>query len=167
MSAFLLPLTAAAVHSLMVTCIYTDEEASPESTLDDLPPESIVTLGVVRAVVFHPTRLEENRAAIEGLLGQLPNEFMVGGGGGWSFLNACVTQDGNQWGEHFDMESLFCLGMGIGRVVELMPRRMWKLLPSNMPYYVVDLKGQPGTPKRLKDLTAEDRNDPRLGGTGA
>jgi hypothetical protein len=35
------------------------------------------------------------------------------------------------------MEGLFCLGMAIGKVECLMPRKMWTILPGGMPYYLV------------------------------
>ena len=58
-------------------------------------------------------------------------------GGGWSFLQACVDKNGNHWGEHSNMEELFCLGIAIGKVESLLPRDMWKVLPGGVPYYVI------------------------------
>lgn len=95
--------------------------------------------GITLVVGFHPERLESHRGEIEIMLGKLPREFRKSGGGGWSFVNACVDKDGNLWtGDHRHMEQLFLLGLGIGKVRSLMPRDAWSVLPGGMPYYVVD-----------------------------
>lgn len=106
-------------------------------------PDRIVLAGVVRAFAFDRSRLEERRADIEAMLAELPMQFHAAGGGGWSFLNACETAAGEHWGEHTDMEGLFALGMAIGRVKTLMPRELWSSLPGGVPYYVIDLDGDP------------------------
>ena len=56
-----------------------------------------------------------------------------------SFLNACMTQSGEHWGEHPSMDTLFVLGMAVGYVTCLLPRDSWKNLPGGMPYYQVNL----------------------------
>ena len=74
------------------------------------------------------------------MLSELPDEFRVSGGGGWSFLQACNDRHGTQWtGFHQAMEELFMLGMAAGLVTELLPRDLWDALPGGMPYYAVKL----------------------------
>ena len=76
---------------------------------------------------------------IESMLAQLPNEFQRTGGGGWSFLNACMDKDGGQWtGMHLTVDKLFMLGIAAGKAKWLMPRDMWPALPGGMPYIIVN-----------------------------
>jgi hypothetical protein len=92
---------------------------------------------------FSPTRLEEHRQVIDGLLVQLPRVFRVQeygsppGGGGSSFLNACFLPDGQQWGEHAHVDVLLALGLGIGSVQWSMPRVLWHTLPGGLPYFQI------------------------------
>ena len=123
-------LTANKVNALFMACLFKPEE----DTTNHIPVK-----GIVNNVGFHPERLEARREEIEVLLAELPNEFMKTGGGGMSFLNACMDKQGHQWGEHPSMEQLFQLGMGIGKVTCLLPRDAWAVLPGGMPYYSVDL----------------------------
>jgi hypothetical protein len=72
------------------------------------------------------------------LLNELPSSFKKDIGGGWSFLQACETKDGVQWGEHRNMEQLFVLGMALGKVRYCLPRDLWQVLPGGMPYLVIE-----------------------------
>lgn len=76
------------------------------------------------------------------MLAQLPAEFQragAGGGGGWTFLKACLDKDGGQWTSlHSDMDKLFMLGIAAGQAQWLLPREMWSALPGGMPYVVVN-----------------------------
>jgi hypothetical protein len=94
--------------------------------------------GVQLKIGFDPKRLELERDNIESMLSQLPKEFKKEFGGGMSFLNACVTEDGVQWGEHRNVDELLCLGQAIGKVAFPFPRDMWNALPGGMPYVVVN-----------------------------
>jgi len=94
--------------------------------------------GIRGPIGFHPERVKEHAKDIEEMLLQLPNEFMKFGGGGYTFLNGCMTADGEQWGEQSNVDELICLGMAIGKCSFLMPREMWGVLPGGMPYFVVD-----------------------------
>lgn len=101
----------------------------------------IVSAGVVNTFGFSPERIVTYRDEVLAMLKQLPAEFFVSSGGGWTFLNACVTADGEQWGEQADVERLVCLGQALGFVRFLMPRDMWAALPGGMPYFAVDENG--------------------------
>jgi hypothetical protein len=102
---------------------------------------TITAVGITHTVHFAMTELDRRKAEIAGMLAQLPNEFIshqAGGGGGWSFLNACHDRDGVQWtGLHLVMEQLVLLGLATGQVDWCLPREMWKMLPGEMPYFVV------------------------------
>lgn len=121
-------LTAERVKAVFHDCLFNEGE----------PHDNFVKAeGVVMTVGFHPGRLAAHDADIEEMLGELPEQFHDTKGGGWSFLNACMTKDGEQWGEHPTMDQLFQLGMAVGRVRCCFPRELWGMLPGGMPYYVV------------------------------
>ena len=84
---------------------------------------------------FHPQRLESHKAEIKQLLAQLPHQFNEGGG--WTFLNACVTEAGDQWGEHRNIDQLLMLGVASKLAEYCMPREFWPVLPGGMPYFKV------------------------------
>jgi hypothetical protein len=129
-------LTSENVYAVFTYCLFKDGEP----TENHIPAQGIMT-----NVGFHPGRLESHYADIASMLSELPDSFMVEGGGGMTFLNACVTKDGVQWGEHQNMEQLFQLGLASHFVTELMPREMWSVLPGGMPYYSVKIPQQATT----------------------
>ena len=112
------------LREIIRDCLFTNDEDTSTAILVE---------GVVRKFGFHPERLRQYKSEIADMLRQLPNEFH---NDGWSFLNACVDQKGNQWGEHKDIEELFVLGEALGLVKCLMPRELWGVLPGGMPYYM-------------------------------
>jgi hypothetical protein len=137
-------LTAEAVETVYAACLYTDDEtAGWDGTAEDLPEGTIVTDGILNQTGFNPIRVEENREVILDMLRELPSEFRpasAGGGGGWSFLNGCMRQDGEQWTSfHQTQDRLFQLGMAVGAVKYALPRSMWAALPGGMPYLVVEV----------------------------
>lgn len=98
----------------------------------------VIGIGVQAKMGFHPERLKANEENILSMLLQLPDAFMASRGGGYTFLNACETKDGEQWtGMHTEVDKLVILGAAIGRVVFTMPREMWSALPGRMPYFTV------------------------------
>jgi len=84
---------------------------------------------------FNPEKLEKNQSTIMGFLNQLADEFKDGGG--WSFLQACMDKEGEQWGEHSNVDELICLGMAIEKVEFVFEKEMWVNLPGGMPYIVI------------------------------
>lgn len=121
-------LTSEAVNALALECLHTEGE--PSDTMIDVE-------GIVRKFGFHRGRIAGKAGAIGELLAELPKEFHANTGGGWTFLNACMDKYGVQWGEHTDMEMLFCLGIAAGKAKWQLPRDMWEVLPGGMPYVVV------------------------------
>jgi hypothetical protein len=120
-------LTSENVERIFFDCLFLDNEPHTEY---------VEVEGITTNVGFNPKRLLENSNEIIEMLSELPDEFNINKGGGWSFLNACNTKDGIQWtGSHSTMEKLFQLGVGIGVVNCLMPREIWQLLPGGLPYY--------------------------------
>lgn len=114
-------LTPEAVEDLMRECLS--------------PGDGKQVTGISRTFTFDETKIAENADLISELLHELPEEFMMSGGGGWSFLNACNDKHGRQWtGFHAVMEALFCLGIAASKAKWLLPRDMWSVLPGGMPY---------------------------------
>jgi len=111
-----------------------------ECRTDETEEEPINVNAIVHEFVFNKDKIEENKPKIAELLDELPIQFKTadeGGGGGWTFLNACVDKNDIHWGEHPIMEVLVALGIAAGMVEFLMPREMWKMFPGAMPYFVV------------------------------
>lgn len=124
------------VQAAFLDCLFTPEEVDGAAAV---PIGAVVVEGILGKFGFHPGRLEGHRPLIFGWLCALPVQFQKSGGGGWSFLQACMDRDGEQWtGFHQRMDQLFCLGMGLNLVVCQLPREMWSVLPGGMPYYMVD-----------------------------
>lgn len=123
-------LTSEAVDEMLRKCLFADDEA-----MDD----AVKVEGIVNNYAFHPGRISEHTAEISDMLSELPNEFQASGGGGWSFLNACMDKHGNQWtGLHQQQERLFALGIAAGKARWLLPREMWSALPGSVPYVSVN-----------------------------
>lgn len=127
------------VEEIFLDCLPRDEE-------DGVPLVQVD--GIVTSAAFNLARLDVYRNSIARLLGELPDEFIRGLGGGMSFLNACMDRHGDQWtGEHRTMDQLFLLGMATGLVTCLMGRELWDVLPGGMPYYAVS-----GECRRVADV---------------
>jgi hypothetical protein len=130
------------VSEIFHDVLYTTDEvlAVPQG---DAPEGAVVVEGVMTKFGLHPQRLESHRDEVTHMLQALPMEFRsvaVGGGGGWSFLNACQDANDHQWtGMHQVMDELFVLGQGLGLVSYLMPRDMWDAMPGGMPYVMVSV----------------------------
>lgn len=121
-------LTAKNVEQVFVDCLFRADEDTQDAKIVE---------GVVRKFGFHPQRLAQHKQEIADLLSQLPETFRSDKGGGWSFLNACVTQEGDQWGEHTNIEQLLVIGIATEQAKMLLPRTMWSALPGGMPYFSV------------------------------
>jgi hypothetical protein len=93
--------------------------------------------GIMNKFGFNPERLIIHKQEIAKMLDELPDQFKKNSGGGWTFLNACMTKDNIQWGEHRNIEQLLSLGIATEQAAYLMPREMWNVLPGGMPYFVI------------------------------
>lgn len=124
-------LTAENVEAIFRDCLF--REGEDTST-------AIVAEGIMRNFGFHPERLASHKAELAELLLELPEQFRADGGGGWSFLQACETKHGGQWGEHANMEQLFVLGIASEQAKYLTPRHLWRAFPGGMPYIIVTAK---------------------------
>lgn len=109
----------------------------------------LIVEGVLRTFSFRPDRIEGHRAYIGAALAELPHQFRsgeLGGGGGWTFLNACgrhpYTDDNAGRAELWTglqslVETLIALGIAAGKAHWLMPREFWSMMPGGVPYVVV------------------------------
>lgn len=139
-------LTAENVDTIIKDCLFTDEEVVDLSLhgVDSNDTEAlaeaghaVIVAGVVRSFGFHPERLEKHRDDVKSMLAQLPEEFREDKGGGMSFLNAVVRADGEQWGEHMNVDALFTMAVGLKLATYMLPREMWSAFPGGMPYISV------------------------------
>ena len=126
-------LTSKTVEDIFTDCLFKDEEivdGKPNST-------PIMARAIMVNAGFNFERISKHAQRINYLLEFLPEKFMEGTGGGGSFLNACNDKDGNQWGEHTNVDKLIALGIAINRVEFTTPRETWHVLPGGMPYFMV------------------------------
>jgi hypothetical protein len=94
--------------------------------------------GIIMDIAYLNDKLEKHKKDIQSMLKQLPSQFMLKEGGGWSFLNACLNKDGIQWtGDHSTIELLITLGNAIQCVEFQFPKTMWHVLPGGVPYFAV------------------------------
>lgn len=124
-------LTADNVQTVLKDCLFDHEPGKEEKAT---APSA---QGIIRTFLFDPKKLSSHKEDICSMLAELPDDFHESKGGGMSFLNACMTKTGEQWGEQPTVDLLFVLGMAIDKVKCCLPREMWQILPGGMPYYVV------------------------------
>lgn len=119
------------VERIFSDCLFRDNEIS-----DGKPPaDAVLVEGIVSKYGFHPERLAAHKAEIAEVIRRMPNEFMADShAGGHSFLNLCMDKDGNQWGEHHNMEQLVTLAIATKQGQYLLPREIWRALPGGVPY---------------------------------
>lgn len=122
------------VREIVFDCLYRDEEVEG---LTEAPADAVLVEGVRLRLGLHPQRVAGHADEIVKNLQALPDTFQQDGGEGMSFLSACNNRDGEQWGEHNDIDHLLVLGLAIKRVAYCMPRDMWRALPGGVPYFVV------------------------------
>jgi hypothetical protein len=104
--------------------------------------EVVAIKGIVNTICFDPQRLEARRDDVLDLIRQLPTPFDVKQGGGWSFLNLCQREDGQQWTDlHQTQEVLCLLAVGLKLAKWVMPRDMWDIFPGGMPYIMFSFDG--------------------------
>jgi len=129
-------LTSQNVQTILKDCLFTTEEANNPEILK----KAVLVEGVTLKFGFHPERLNKHKDNIIKLLKQLPTEFDVSTGGGWSFLYACTRLDGVQWGEHRSVDELLILGIAIKKAKILMPRDCWSMFPGGVPYFATEVR---------------------------
>lgn len=123
------------VNAAFLDSLYRDEEIS-----GGVPDGAVIAEGIMNKVGFHPERLRSHEETVKNWLASLPHQFRKTGGGGWTFLNACNDEDGEQWtGLHQRMDQLFTMGIALGLAKWQLPREMWPVLPGGMPYVSVEL----------------------------
>jgi len=114
-------LTAKKVNDVFLSCLYKDGETIKEF----IPVE-----GITMNVGFNPEKIKEYTSTIRELLDELPKTFNEG----ITFLNMCMTKDGEQWGDHPNMQELMLLGIATGMLIYPLPKEMWGILPGSVPY---------------------------------
>lgn len=125
------------VNSIFLKCLFLDSELGEGGK----PKEGtfVPARGVITQVGFHPGRIEKHKEEVMQMLMQLPHQFrQTDEFGGWSFLQACLREDGEHWAEHRTIDELLCLGLATGQVEYLTDdRQIWAAFPGGMPYFTV------------------------------
>lgn len=125
-------LNAKIIEEILKYCLFKQDENKDNK---------IIVEGIVHAYGFHPGRISEKKEVIKELLLELPIAFMKNGGGGVSFLEACMDKYNNQWtDEHCAIENLFILGIATGQAQWCFPRDLWNALPGGMPYVMITVE---------------------------
>lgn len=130
-------LNAQNVMNVFNDCMFQYEHMDNGNLKEEHKNRLKVSEGVRLKVGFDSDKLIKHREDIQSMLSELPSAFHQSTGGGYSFLNACVTKDGTQWGEHQNVEELMCLGLATDLVSFPLPKDMWSILPGGMPYFTV------------------------------
>lgn len=121
-----------------VEIVLKDSLFRPEEIVNgESPVDAIRAQGIMLNFGFHPQRLLSHLDDVSSMLDDLDDNFKEEKGGGWSFLNACMTKDGTQWGEHRNIDELLCLGIGLDLVRFQFPREMWRIFPGGVPYFTI------------------------------
>jgi hypothetical protein len=121
------------IHEMIIDSLFTDEEI-----VDGIPTSAPIKVeGITQSVGFHRERLASHKEEVRNILKELPLEFQPEGGGGSSFLNMCLDKEGHQWGEHYDMQQLCLLAIGLDLRYFPMSKEMWHILPGGVPYFCI------------------------------
>lgn len=95
--------------------------------------------GIQMKVGFNPAKIKASKDDINSMIDELPENFKIDKGGGWSFLNMCVDKNEVQWtGMHTVVEQLLCLGLATGKLFYVAPREMWEVFAGGMPYIAIN-----------------------------
>lgn len=124
------------IEEIIMDCLFEKDEIDENGK--PLTP-FIEAEGVMDTFAFNPDKIAKHKEEIKSILSELDDSFMIGKGGGMSFLNMCMDKHGIQWGEHMHVDQLIALGIAAGFVKYCMPRDMWRMFPGGMPYVQVDL----------------------------
>ncbi len=133
------------VNKTIMACLYNHEDVAESAALG-VASEPCLVQSVILRVDFSAAKVQRQKHNIKSMLDELPLVFhpeAAGGGGGMSFLQMCVTRDGEQWGEHRSCDELVALGLAAGFCTFPMERSMWPVLPGGMPYICVDTSDTP------------------------
>lgn len=125
-------LTAERVREMFLSCLFKEGEEQSGA---------VIVPGLTIRVWFHPQRLEEQREKLVQMIDQLPQEFLLDVGGGWSFLELALRKDGCHWAEHKTMQEFLLMCIGLKMAGYLLPRDIWPSLPGGVPYIAFDPKG--------------------------
>jgi hypothetical protein len=125
------------IEEILKDCLFTKEEVEAANG----EPKNIVEAeGLFGKLGLNSDRVGKHKEEIKKILSELPDEFMEDKGGGMSFLNMCNDKEGNQWGEHKNMDQLYILGNACGFAKFNMPREFWTAFPGGLPYIIINLK---------------------------
>lgn len=122
------------IEDVLKDCLYKEEELIDAGP----PPDAIIVDGIMSKFALHPGRIAANKEKIAAFCNQMADEFQRKKGGGWTFLNLCMTKEGVQWGEHHNCEQLVVLAIASDQGCYPLPRMLWQAMPGGMPYVQFD-----------------------------
>ena len=131
----MLELTAKNVETIFLDCLFRQDEIEDAKPKPGL--EMVAVKGIIQSFGFNKVRVDLHKEEIRQLLSQLPEPFREDIGGGWTFLNGCVKQNGDQWGEQRNVEQLMALGIASEQAKIQTPKELWDVLPGGVPYFSV------------------------------
>lgn len=105
---------------------------------DFVIPGTTKVEGITCSAFLDNEVIKQHDEDIKNMLNELPEQFHLQGGGGYSFLQACYDKHNHHWGEQMHMQALFMMGVAAGMVRALFPKDLWIALPGGVPYYVID-----------------------------
>lgn len=124
-------------RELIAQCLFEPEQLEgidqndPVAWAEENGIRAVVSEGPVHNFFLSMDALEGIRETILEMMERLPEPFRESGGGGWTFLNACL--DG-EW-QHIDIEALICMGNALGLSRYCLPKEMWPSMPGGLPYF--------------------------------
>ena len=133
----MIKLTSNNVRTIFKKCLFSKDELTKEG----LPDSPMIKVEAVSEIYgFRKESVDSVKDDIIELLMQLNEIFFKDIGGGDSFLNAVKNDRGLNWTKsQTDVELLLALGLAIGAITYSLPREMWNILPSGLPYFTINL----------------------------
>lgn len=160
-------LNTANVSKIFKSCLFKDDELNEEN----MPTSPVVKVEAVASTFgFHQERLGAIKPKVMELLSQMPEAFFKDIGQGDTFLNGLVNDKNIPWSTNqSDLDMLLALGLGTELITYSMPRDMWPILPSGLPYFTIncgkldvaaieaeELKANAPTPKPVEKVKVEE-----------
>lgn len=133
-------LTPEIVQKIFFDCLFTDDEMKGINP-DQAPPGAIIVLGLTMKYGLSKIRLDKHKEEIKELLSQLRDGFFHDKGGGMSFLNLPLLNDGTLWGDYPAAHQLMLLGLASAFIEYCAPKSLWSAFPGGSPYIVINLDG--------------------------
>lgn len=121
------------VNSIFTECLFKEGEDEGES---------ITVAGFANDTIFSKSRVDEHKDTIIDMLADLPDHFKVSAGDriGASVMGVGFDKHGHEWTVlYVYKERLTQLGVAVGKVSYIVPKKDWPLLKNGMPFILINL----------------------------